>query len=60
MCSSDLNILGMALMWFAPVQSLAFRSRLKLNLVGVIVLLAGIAAMVSGAVVTVSSIRALP
>jgi len=60
MSGTAMNLLGMALMWFAPVQSLAFRSRFKLNLVGAALLFGGVAAMAVGAIVGFLAIRPLP
>ena len=60
MVGAALNVLGMTLMWFAPVQSVAFRSRFKLNLSGAVILVGGIAAMALGAYLTLGSVRPIP
>jgi hypothetical protein len=60
MAGVAMNVIGMALMWFAPVQSLTFRSRFKLNLGGGVLLLAGVVAMALGVLLELSSIRPLP
>ena len=48
MVGTAIMVSGMALMYFAPVQSLAFRARFKLNLWGAAVLVASVCVMVFG------------
>lgn len=44
-----LMMLGMCMMWFAPVQTLAFRGRFKLALWGALLLFGSVAVMITSA-----------
>jgi len=53
-----LMMLGMAMMWFAPVQTLAFRGRFKFSLWGALILFGSVTVMIVSAVLGVQA--ALP
>jgi hypothetical protein len=53
-----LMMLGMAMMWFAPVQTLAFRGRFKLSLWGALLMFGSVAVMIASALLDLQA--ALP